>query len=69
MAWLDYKKAYGIVPSSRISECLEMFGIANNVRDLEKDFSMQQLIPIVCFVYGCIDIGVERSKGWLCMGQ
>ena len=33
MAWLDYKKAYDMVPHSWISECLEMFGIANNVQD------------------------------------
>ena len=32
MAWVDFKKAYGMVPHSWISECLEMFGIANNVR-------------------------------------
>ena len=34
IAWIDYKKAYGMVPHSCISECLEMFGIANNVQDL-----------------------------------
>ena len=33
MAWIDYKKAYDKVPHSWISECLEMFGIANNVQD------------------------------------
>ena len=33
MAWIDYKKACDIVPNSWISECLEMFGIANNVQD------------------------------------
>ena len=33
MAQIDYKKAYDMVPHSWISECLEMFGIANNVQD------------------------------------
>ena len=33
MACIDYKKAYGTVPHSWISECLGMFGIANNVQD------------------------------------
>ena len=28
-----YKKAYDMVPLSWISECLEMFGIANNAED------------------------------------
>ena len=31
MAWADYKKAYDMVPDSWISDCLQMFGIANNV--------------------------------------
>ena len=33
MAWIDYKKAYDMVPHIWISECLETFGIANNVQD------------------------------------
>ena len=34
MAWIDYKKAYDFVPHSWINECMEMFGIAENVRNL-----------------------------------
>ena len=33
MARLDYKKAYDMVPHNWINECLEMFGIENNVQD------------------------------------
>ena len=33
MAWIDCKKAYGMVHHIGISECLEMFGTANNVQD------------------------------------
>ena len=32
MAWIDYSKAYEMVPHSWIGECLEIFGIAVNVR-------------------------------------
>ena len=32
MAWIDYRKAFDFVPHSWICECLEMFGIAENVR-------------------------------------
>ena len=32
MAWIFYRKAYDMVPHSGIGECLEMFGIAVNVR-------------------------------------
>ena len=31
MAWIDYKKAYDMVPHSWIVECLKLFGIAQNV--------------------------------------
>ena len=41
MAWIDYRKAYDLVPHSWINECMEMFGIAENLRTfLQK--SMQQ---------------------------
>ena len=32
MSWIDYRKAYDLVPHSWIKECMEMFGIADNVR-------------------------------------
>ena len=30
MAWIDYRKAYDLVPHSWVNECIEMFGIAVN---------------------------------------
>ena len=32
MAWIDYMKTYDMVPHSWICECLELFGVAENVR-------------------------------------
>ena len=32
MAWIDYRKACDMEPHSLIFECLEMFGIAENVK-------------------------------------
>ena len=32
MLWIDYRKAYDMVPNSWIWDCLEIFGIAVNVR-------------------------------------
>ena len=32
MAWIDYRKAYDFVPHNWILECLDMLGIADNVR-------------------------------------
>ena len=44
IAWADYKKSYGMVPHSLISECLEMFSIVNNVQDfLNKSIKSWQL--------------------------
>ena len=33
MAWVDYRKAYDMVPHSWIVECMEVFGIAENVKE------------------------------------
>ena len=32
MAWIDYRKAYDMIPHTWIHECLDMFGIAGNVK-------------------------------------
>ena len=33
MGWIDYKKAYDMIPHSWISVCFEIGGIANNIQD------------------------------------
>ena len=32
VAWIDYRKTYDIVPHSSIEKCMEMFGVAVNVK-------------------------------------
>ena len=34
MAWIDYKKAYDMVPHSWIIDCLETVGINENIQRL-----------------------------------
>ena len=34
MAWIDYKKAYDMVPHSWIIECLDLFELAENIKSL-----------------------------------
>ena len=34
MAWIDYRKAYDMVPHLWIIECLEMMGVADNVMEM-----------------------------------
>ena len=34
MAWIDYKQACDFVPHSWINECMDLLGIADNVRNI-----------------------------------
>ena len=34
MAWIDYKKAYNMVPHSWVVQCLDLFGLAENSKGL-----------------------------------
>ena len=34
MAWIDYKKACDMVPHSWIIECLDLYGVAENIKSL-----------------------------------
>ena len=34
MAWIDYKETYDMVPHSWIIECLDLFGVAENIKSL-----------------------------------
>ena len=34
MAWIDYNKAYDMIPHSWIIECLDLFGVAENIKIL-----------------------------------
>ena len=61
MAWIDYKKAYDMVPHSWIVECLEMFGIAENIRTLLVN-SMENWKVMLCS--GNLELGeVDIRRG------
>ena len=32
MAWIDYKEAHDMVPHSQIIECLDLFGVVENIK-------------------------------------
>ena len=34
MAWIDYNKAYDMVPHSQIKKCLDLFDVAENIKTL-----------------------------------
>ena len=47
MIWIDYKKAYDIVPHSGITECLNLFGVAENSKSLLVN-SMEKWKVMLC---------------------
>ena len=61
MAWIDYKKAYDMVPHLWIIECLELFGVAENINSLFVN-SMEKWKVMVCS--GNFELGeVEIKRG------
>ena len=47
MTWIDYKKAYDMVPHSCIIECLDLFGVAETIKSLLVN-SMEKWKVILC---------------------
>ena len=47
MAWIDYKKACDMVPHSWIIECLDLFGVAENIKSLLVN-SMEKWKVMLC---------------------
>ena len=47
MVWIDYKKAYDMVPHSWIIECLDLFGVAENIKSLLLN-SMEKWKVMLC---------------------
>ena len=65
MAWIDYKKAY-MVPHSRIIECLDLFGVAENIKSLLVN-SMEKWKVILCS--GNSELGEVEIKGGIFQGD
>ena len=49
MAWIDYKKAYDMVPHSWTKECLKLFEVAENIKTLLVN-SMEKWKVILCIM-------------------
>ena len=47
MAWIDYKKAYDMVPHSWIIGCLDLFGVAENIKSFLVN-SMEKWKVMLC---------------------
>ena len=61
MAWIDYKKAYAMVPHLSIIECLDLFGVAENIKSFLVN-SMEKWKVMLCS--GNSELGeVEIKRG------
>ena len=65
MPWIRYKKAYDVVPHSRIIECLDLFGVAENIKSLLVN-SMEKL-KVLCS--GNSELGEVEIKRGIFLGD
>ena len=61
MAWIDYRKAYDLVPHSWVNECMEMFGIAENLRMFLQKSIQQWRLPLTANGEDLGEVNVERG--------
>ena len=61
MAWIDYKKAYGMVPHSCIKECLDFFVAAENIKTLLVN-SMEKWRVMLCAGNSELEVDIKRGS-------
>ena len=66
MAWIDYKKANDMVQHSRIIECLDLFGVAKNIKKLWV-ISMEKRKVMLCS--GSSELGEFEIKWGIFQGD
>ena len=62
MAWVDYRKACDFVPLSWIKECLKLFGVAENVRELLKRSMENWKLALTSSGENLEDVPVKRGS-------
>ena len=58
MAWIDYRKTYDMFPHSWISECLEVFGVAQNTKNF-----------LVNSMSNGVSLGNAKTRGGIFQGD
>ena len=66
IAWIDYKKAYDMVPHSRIIECLDLFRVSENINSLLVN-SMEKWKVMLCS--GNSELGEVEIKSGIFQGD
>ena len=59
MAWRDYKKAYAMVPHPWIIECLDLFGVAENIKSALAN-SMEKWKVMLCSGNSQLEVEIKR---------
>ena len=66
MTWIEYKKAYDMVPYLQIKECLDLFGVAENIKTLLFN-SMEKWRVMLCA--GNLELGEIDIKQGIFQGD
>ena len=61
MAWIDYKKAYDMVPHSWIIEFLDLFGVAVNIKNLLLNSMEKWKVRICSGNSGLCEVEIKRG--------
>ena len=61
MTWIDYRKAYDLVPHSWVNECMEMFGIAENLRTFLQKKMQQWRLSLTANGEDLGEVNVKRG--------
>ena len=61
MARMDYRKAFDLVPDSWVNECMEMFGIAENLRTFLQKSMQQWRLSLTANGEDLGEVNVERG--------
>ena len=61
MAWIDYRKAFDIVPHSWISECMSMFGIAKNMEEFLKNSMANWKTELFVYAQSLGQVNIKRG--------
>ena len=61
ITWIDHRKAHDLVPHSWVNECMEMFGIAENLRTLLQKSVQQWRLSLTANSEDLEEVNVERG--------
>ena len=61
MAWIDCRKAYDLVPHSWVNKCMEIFGIAENLRRFLQESTQQRRLSLTANGEDLGEVNVKRG--------